>query len=196
MYISPLMLLVLEPDAPGDAAFAVGLAACNRDVSRGSIYSCSLRLTDRIGGTSTCCIPFLACMEALILAAAAAIEGEWMCTRANFSLSYSPAAAAGSGAAFFFSSVPGLRTRSLTMGLLLCRVSEVLLVGERERLSKREERLTSGSVWSKRERFAVLRSSSAMTKSAVSVSGMTSANSELCLSWGGVGGLKFWPRKL
>ena len=29
-------------------------------------------LTARIGGTSTCCIPFLACIEALIRAAAAA----------------------------------------------------------------------------------------------------------------------------
>lgn len=34
----------------------------------------------------------------------------------------------------------------MAMGLRLRRVSEVLLVGERERLSKREERLTSGSV--------------------------------------------------
>lgn len=32
--MSPLMLLVLEPDAPGDAVFAVGLATWNRSVSR------------------------------------------------------------------------------------------------------------------------------------------------------------------
>jgi len=35
-------------------------------------------------------------------------------------------------------------------------------VGDRERRSKREERLTSGSVWSKRDRLELLRSSSAM----------------------------------
>ena len=171
MYMSPLMLLVLDPDGPGDAVFAVGLATYDRSVSHGTSHGCCIpRLTDRIGGTSTCCIPFLACMEALILAAAAAIQGELICRPASISLDCSPAAAAGSRAAFFFSSVPGLRTRSLAMGLRLRRVSELLPVGERERLSNREERLTSGSVWSKRERFAVLRSSSAMAKNAVSTS--------------------------
>lgn len=34
--MSPLMLLVLEPDAPGDAAFAVGLATWNKGVSHDS----------------------------------------------------------------------------------------------------------------------------------------------------------------
>jgi hypothetical protein len=72
-------------------------------------------LTERIGGTSTCWIPFLACNCALILAAAAAV-----CTPVSH-LSRdtlkqkdgicSPAAAVGSGAAedLAEASAPGLR---------------------------------------------------------------------------------------
>jgi len=36
-------------------------------------------LTDRMGGTSTCCMPFLACRSALIFAAAAAGMGLVSC---------------------------------------------------------------------------------------------------------------------
>ena len=50
-------------------------------------------------------------------------------------------------------------------GLRLRRVSEVLLVGDRERRSKREVRFTSGSVWSNLERFETFRSSSAISRS-------------------------------
>lgn len=105
------MLLVLEPDGPvGEAAFGTGLVAVGR-----------------IGGTSTCWMPFFACIEALIRAAAAA------------------AAAAGS-AGLLAPSVAGLDTFADFEGLLLRRVSECLLTGDRERLSKREDRLISGSV--------------------------------------------------
>jgi hypothetical protein len=57
MYISPFIVLALlpAPDAPGEADFpAAGLGV------------------ERIGGTSTCWIPFFAWIWALILAAAAA----------------------------------------------------------------------------------------------------------------------------
>jgi len=48
---------------------------------------------------------------------------------------------------------------------MLRLVSGSLLVGDRERRSKREERLTSDSVWSKRDRLELLRSSSAIDRS-------------------------------
>lgn len=77
-----------------------------------------------------------------------------------------PAAAAGSSGVLgvFLSSAPGLKGVFGAKGLRLRCVSEVLLVGERERLSKREERFTSGSVWSNLERFETLRSSSAISR--------------------------------
>lgn len=73
-----------------------------------------------------------------------------------------PAAAAGSTAGLLFSSLvvevdfgaKGLR--------LLCRAYAFLLTGERESRSKRDERLTSDSVWSNLERLEVRRSSSAI----------------------------------
>lgn len=83
--------------------------------------------TERIGGTSTCCGPFLDAREALILAAASAA--------AAAALLLSLAAAVG-----------------LRLGLVA--LSESLRAGERERLSKRLLRAGgSGSAWSKRERF-------------------------------------------
>lgn len=51
-------------------------------------------------------------------------------------------------------------------GLLLLRVSDWRLEGDRDRRSNREERFGSGSVWSNRERFEPLRSSSAILKRA------------------------------
>ena len=72
-----------------------------------------------------------------------------------------PAAVAGSDG-LLAPSVAGLETLEAVKGLLLRRASDCLLVGDRERRSKREDRLTSGSVWSKRDRFELLRSSSAM----------------------------------
>ena len=78
-----------------------------------------------------------------------------------------PAAAAGSGGAFLLSD-PGLNGVFGVKGLRLRCVSDVLLVGERERLSKREIRFTSGSVWSNLERFDVFRSSSAISCNYVS----------------------------
>lgn len=74
---------------------------------------------------------------------------------------YEPAAAAGSSAGFFFSSGVGLRG-CLPSGLLLRLDSDFLADGDRERRSKRDERLTSGSVWSNRDRLALRRSSSAI----------------------------------
>lgn len=56
-----------------------------------------------------------------------------------------PAAAAGSIAELFFSS-EGLNEEFRATGLRLRLDSVCLLVGERERRSKRDERLTSGSV--------------------------------------------------
>jgi hypothetical protein len=56
MYISPLTKAALFPEAPGDSDFPPGL------------------IMDRIGGTSTCWMPFFAWMLALILAAAAAVR--------------------------------------------------------------------------------------------------------------------------
>lgn len=94
-----------------------------------------------MGGTSTCCTPFFALSEALILAAAAA---------------------AAAAASFLPSLEPGLR-----MGLRDLREgSESLAEGERERRSKRDLRGASDSVWSKRER---LRGSSDMVVRVVRV---------------------------
>lgn len=56
MYISPLTKLALFPEAAGDSDFPPGLRV------------------ERIGGTSTCWMPFFAWMLALILAAAAAVK--------------------------------------------------------------------------------------------------------------------------
>ena len=122
----------------------------------------AIERTERIGGTSTCCIPFFACKDALIFAAAAASRRlasvVWESCTSNL-----PAAAAGSPpGAFLFSSDLGLKADSLATGLRLRLDSECRLDGERDRRSKREDRLTSGSVWSKRERLVVRRSSSVM----------------------------------
>jgi hypothetical protein len=73
-----------------------------------------------------------------------------------------PAAAAGSTTSFFGESVIGL-PKGLPSGLLLRLVSGCLAGGgDLERRSNREERFGSGSVWSKRERFAVLLSVSSI----------------------------------
>ena len=80
----------------------------------------------------------------------------------QWSLTSLPAAAAGSRGVFLLSD-PGLKGVFGAKGLRLRCVSDVLLVGERERLSKREIRFTSGSVWSNLERFEVFRSSSAIS---------------------------------
>lgn len=86
------MLLVLDPDfAGGEDAVAAGLAV------------------ERIGGTSTCWMPFLAWIDAFIRAAAAA------------------AAAAGSAAKAFGPAFPvfaGLKGLLGASGLLLLRVSD------------------------------------------------------------------------
>ena len=68
-------------------------------------------------------------------------------------------AAAGSRGVFL-SSDPGLNGAFGSKGLRLRCGSDFLVVGERERLSKREIRLTSGSVWSNLDRFDTFRSSS------------------------------------
>ena len=76
-----------------------------------------------------------------------------------------PAAAAGSAAKAFGpdpSAAPGLNAFPGVSGLLLRRTSDSLLEGERERRSNLEDRLGSGSVWSKRDRLELLRSSSAI----------------------------------
>lgn len=67
-----------------------------------------------------------------------------------------PAAAAGSTAGLLCSSLV-VEVDFGAIGLrLLCRVC--LLTGERESRSKRDERLTSDSVWSNLERLEVRRS--------------------------------------
>ncbi len=73
-----------------------------------------------------------------------------------------PAAAAGSLEVDFLSSEPGLKDDFSGLGLRLRLVSECRLEGDRERRSKREDRLTSGSVWSNLDRFELLLSSSAI----------------------------------
>ena len=73
-----------------------------------------------------------------------------------------PAAAAGSRGVLFPSD-PGLNGVLWPRGLRLRLTSADLLEGDLERRSKRELRFGSGSVWSKRERFALLFSSSAIT---------------------------------
>ena len=150
MYISPFIVLALlpAPDAPGEADFpAAGLSV------------------DRIGGTSTCWIPFFAWIWALILAAAAAGNicqpNSQICN--SIFPGHVPAAAAGSAPPFFAASGAGL-SDALATGLLL-RLDSVVgfrAGGERERLSNLETLFSSGSVWSKRERFAVRRSVSSM----------------------------------
>jgi len=99
--------------------------------------------TERIGGTSTCCMPFFALIEALILAAAAA------------------AAAAASALSVPFAGVSTL----FAIGLRLRRASDSLRAGERDLRSKRDFR--GGSAWSKRDRRRG--SSSPMMRSSVSL---------------------------
>lgn len=128
MYISPLTKLALlpAPEAAGEADWpAEGL-----DI-------------ERIGGTSTCWIPFFAWIWALILAAAAA------------------AAAAGS---------EGLRLAEAEAGLLEARASGLRLLrgsltagGDRDRRSNLDVRFGSGSFWSKRERLTARRSVSSIS---------------------------------
>jgi hypothetical protein len=89
-----------------------------------------------------------------------------------------PAAAAGSEG-LLAPSVAGLETLVAVGGLLLRLVSERLLVGDRERRSKREERLTSDSVWSKRDRLELLRSSSAMESSMINRESQPGRNSTI-----------------
>jgi hypothetical protein len=72
-----------------------------------------------------------------------------------------PAAAAGSTPPDFGVSPPGL-SEALPRGLLLRLGSDFLAGGERERRSNLEALFGSGSVWSKRERFAVRRSVSSI----------------------------------
>jgi hypothetical protein len=72
-----------------------------------------------------------------------------------------PTAAAGSRAPDFGVSTLGL-PEPLASGLLLRRGSDLLAGGERERRSNLDALFGSGSVWSKRERFAVRRSVSSM----------------------------------
>ena len=74
---------------------------------------------------------------------------------------HSPAAAAGSRAAFFVTSEAGLAV-SLAIGLRLRLGSDFLEGGDLERLSNRDARFGSGSVWSNRERFTVRRSVSSI----------------------------------
>lgn len=128
MYISPLTVLALLPAgvAPGDADLAAGLA------------------DDMIGGTSTCWIPFLAWIWALIFAAAAATGlsvSQWH-RKAVFD---SPTAAAGSTPPDFGGSALAL-SESFSSGLLLRRGSDLLAGGERDRRSNLEALLGSGSV--------------------------------------------------
>jgi hypothetical protein len=73
MYISPFIFSMLFPEACGDDAFGGGLAACIEVSPRKYLLEITTPHTDKIGGTSTCCMPFLAWIEALILAAAAAV---------------------------------------------------------------------------------------------------------------------------
>ena len=63
MYMSPLILLVLEPAfGLGDDDLATGLLAYDILSLSFSHVRLRTRLTARIGGTSTCCMPFLACI--------------------------------------------------------------------------------------------------------------------------------------
>lgn len=56
-------MLVLEPAFGfGEDAFATGLAVCRIFSVRGARGWLGGKLTERIGGTSTCCMPFLACI--------------------------------------------------------------------------------------------------------------------------------------
>lgn len=98
----------------------------------------------------------------MILAAAAAGEVISIRPKSHIYHSYSPAAAAGSRAGFFPESPDGL-SKALLTGLLLRLESAGLAGGgDLERLSNLEARFGSGSFWSKRERFAVLRSVSSI----------------------------------
>lgn len=72
---------------------------------------------------------------------------------------YLPAAAAGSA---FVLGVPGLIGDLIGKGLRLRRESEVFDVGDRDRLSNREARLGSGSVWSNLDLLELFLSSSAI----------------------------------
>ena len=76
-----------------------------------------------------------------------------------------PAAAAGSAPVDFLGSELGVSELPLAAGLRLRFGSLCRVEGERDRRSKREVRFGSGSVWSKRERFELLRSSSAIVRS-------------------------------
>jgi len=150
MYMSPLILLVLEPEIPGDADLAVGLATyCVLGAAILSRRCCTdpwrIYHTVRIGGTSTCWIPFLAWMEALILAAAAAVARVSSLIQKDRRIDL-PAAAAGSKEGFFPSPAPDVFCESRGSGLRLRLVSECRLVGERERRSNRDDRFASGSV--------------------------------------------------
>lgn len=75
----------------------------------------------------------------------------------------SPAAAAGSIPAGLEDSLAGL-SEALPTGLLLRRGSDFLAGGERERRSNLDCLFGSGSVWSKRDRFAVRRSVSSIVE--------------------------------
>ena len=120
-----------------------------------------------MGGTSTCWMPFLAWICAFILAAAAAIGRISQCSQ-NMVFWRLPAAAAGSSGVFLADSEAGLPEARPT-GLLLRLESECLAGGgDRDRRSKREVRFGSGSVWSKRDRFALLRSVSSIFHSCLS----------------------------
>jgi len=116
---------------------------------------------DLTGGTSTCWIPLRAWSWALIRAAAAAV-GQVRDETTSISGSSIPAAAAGS-------------TGDLTSGVVLSRFldrglrsrpesnfSVLRAGGERDLRSKREALRGSGSVWSKRDLFALRRSVSSI----------------------------------
>lgn len=99
-------------------------------------------------------------MEALIRAAAAAVMFVSEGLDPAYLMSDLPAAAAASRG-FFLSPDAGLKGDFTAMGLRLRRASEALLGGDLDLLSNRE-RLISGSIWSKRDRLVLLRSSSAI----------------------------------
>lgn len=88
------------------------------------------------------------------------------CYYSDVRIHFVPAAAAGSTAGLLFSSlVVEVDCGAKGLRLLCCRLYAFLLTGERESRSKRDERLTSDSVWSNLERLEVRRSSSAIWRS-------------------------------
>ena len=161
--MSPLILLVLEPEFGfGEADFATGLEVWKII----SVRNCKMSHEDIAYRTDWGNVDMLYALLCLYLSID---PSRCSCCRVcQYSFHerkrslYLPAAAAGSRGVLLPSD-PGLNGVLWPKGLRLRLTSADLLEGDLDRRSNRELRLGSGSVWSKRERFALLFSSSAIT---------------------------------